>query len=360
MAAFREGTIAGAPSEGRRVIHAKVDVGGRVVDAVAYPGMCPALRDGDRVIVNTTGLELSLGTGGTAFVLWNLDGEAPEPNLDGHIVKLRYTPWQANVTSVEAPESPHHEVMVAATSLDGTPVVTCSLHSQIPAVAAGIKAARPDARVGYLMTDGAALPLAFSRLVAQLTEAGLVDATCTAGHAFGGDLEAVNVFSGLLALRHVAGCDHLVAGMGPGVVGTSTPLGHTALEQGQVMDAAGALGGRAIAALRISFADERPRHRGISHHSVSALTVATRDRATVAVPKLRPERSRAIEEQLRTSAICDRHDVVVEDGRPGVRLLLERNLNPSSMGRTMTDAPELWLAAAAAGAVATRPQPDDG
>ena len=45
--------------------------------------------------------------------------------------------------------------------------------------------------------------------------------------------------------------------MGPGVVGTGTLLGHTALEQGQILDAANALGGRSIVCLRISFADER-------------------------------------------------------------------------------------------------------
>lgn len=360
MAVFREGRIQGDPSEGRGMVHARVDLGDEVIDAVAYPHMCPALRAGDRVIVNTTGIELGLGTGGTGFILWAPDGTPPGPDLEGHIVKLRYTPWQTNVVAVEAPESPHHEVMLKATSLDGIPVVACSLHSQVPAVAAGIKAAAPGARVGYLMTDGAALPMAFSRLVEQMSETGLVDATCTSGHAFGGDLEAVNIFSGLLALRHAAGCDHIVAGMGPGVVGTSTALGHTALEQGQLLDAATALGGRAIAALRISFSDERRRHQGISHHSVTALTVAAREPATVVVPKLRPERSKAIQQQLQDSPICARHRVVIEDGRPGVRLLLERNLDPASMGRSMTDAPELWLAAAAAGTVATSPDPADG
>lgn len=353
MAAFREGRISGEPFDAHGSFRAKVEIQGRVVDAIGYPGMTPRPADGDRVIVNTTGIDLELGTGGVAFILWNLDRDPPEAGTEGHIVKLRYTPWQLNVVAAEAPESPYHDMLASATSLDGMPVVACSLHSQIPAAAAAIKAALPEARVGYLMTDGAALPIGFSDLVAAMARAGLIDATCTAGHAFGGDIESVNVFSGMLALRHAARCDLIVAGMGPGVVGTGTPLGHTALEQGQLLDATTALGGRAVAALRIAFDDERPRHRGISHHSRTALTVAARERATVAVPKLRPERSKIVEQQLRESSICDRHRIVVQDGRAGVRLLLERNVNPSSMGRRMTDAPELWLAAAAAGTAAT-------
>lgn len=353
MAAFREGKIAGTPTDSNGSIHARVDLGDRVIDALAYPGMSPRPREGDRVVVNTTGLELSLGTGGAGFILWNLDARPADPDLEGHVVKLRYTPWQMNVLAAEAPESPHHALLLRETSLDGTPVVSCSLHSQVPAVAAGIKAGRPAARVGYLMTDGAALPIAFSRLVGDMARAGLVDVTCTSGHAFGGDLESVTIFSGLLALRHAGRCDAIVTAMGPGVVGTGTPLGTTALEQGQLLDATTALGGRAIAALRISFDDGRERHTGISHHSRTALTIAARERATVVVPRLRPERSRALEEQLNGSAISARHEVVVADGRAGIRLLLERELNPTSMGRRMTDAPELWLAAAAAGAVAT-------
>ena len=57
------------------------------------------------------------------------------------------------------------------------------------------------------MTDAAALPLAFSRLVRELTAAELLDATITAGQAFGGDYECVTVASVLLAARWIAGAD---------------------------------------------------------------------------------------------------------------------------------------------------------
>jgi hypothetical protein len=352
MASFREGKIVSLEESTASIVRARVDIGSSVVAAVAHPEMIGALREGDRVIVNTTGLELDLGTGGTGFILWNLDGEPVEDSTTAHIMKLRYTPWQMNVMAVESPESPDHDAMVDARALNGTPVVACALHSQVPAAAAGLKVEVPDAKLGYLMTDGGALPLAFSRLVSTMQKEGLIDVTCTSGHAFGGDLESVNVFSGLVALHEVSGCDAVIVALGPGIVGTGTALGHTGLEQGQILDAATSLGGDAIAALRIGFDDERPRHRGISHHSISALTVAARERATVVVPKLAPPKAREIEEQLVGSPVCERHDVVIADGRPGVRSLLERDINPASMGRPMTESPDLFLAAAAAGAVA--------
>jgi hypothetical protein len=360
MAAFKEARVSQLRRGSTDLLEATVQIDEEEVDAVGFPTMLGPLQVGNRVVVNTTGIDLGLGTGGVAFILWNLDGPPPEPHLEGHIVKLRYTPWQMNVRAVEAPESESHEVLTAATSLEGAPVVACALHSQVPAAAAGVKAARPQARVGYLMTDGGALALSFSRLVRGSQEAGLLDSTCTVGHAFGGDLEAVNVFSGLLALKAVARCDVIVAGVGPGIVGTATPYGHTGMEVGQVLDASTALGGTSVAALRLSYDDERPRHSGLSHHSVSALTIAARERARVAVPKLDPQRSRALAKQLSDSGICDRHDVQTADGRTGVKLLRARDLDPASMGRRLSQAPELWLAAAAAGSVAADLLPGPG
>jgi len=101
------------------------------------------------------------------------------------------------------------------------PVVVADLHSALPAVLAGVLADRPDARVAYVMTDGGALPLAFSRTVAGLRSAGwLGGRTVTVGQAFGGDLECVNVHSGLLAARHVLEADIAVVAQGPGNLGT--------------------------------------------------------------------------------------------------------------------------------------------
>ena len=126
------------------------------------------------------------------------------------------------VSSVEEQGSPHHELLRDAGSVDGMPVVVADLHSALPAVLAGLFAARPACRAVYVMQDGGALPAWFSRTVAGLRDAGWLAATVTTGQSFGGDLEAVTVHSGLLAARHVAGADVAVVTQGPGNLGTGT------------------------------------------------------------------------------------------------------------------------------------------
>ncbi|MDQ3985686.1 MAG: DUF3866 family protein [Actinomycetota bacterium] len=349
MAFFKEGKVAEIIENTPTLIRVTVDVDDARRDAAGFPEMLGPIEVGDRVVVNMTGIDLDLGTGGVAFVLWNLDGPGPQPGRTGHIVKLRYTPWQMNVMAAEAPESEHHAALESAESIDSMPVVACGLHSQVAAVVAGIKAKRPDSVIGYLMTDAAALPLAWSRLIRQLTDAHLLEVTATAGHAFGGDLETVNVFSGLAVLRHVGRTDVTVVAPGPGVVGTDTPLGFSAIEQGQVLDAATALGGRAVACLRISFSDERERHRGISHHALTALKIGARETCTVVVPELPQEQASYVADQLRASGVWDRHEGVVVRGDEAIELLEDRGISPTSMGRSLRQVPELFVAAGAAG-----------
>jgi hypothetical protein len=352
MAAFRKGRVLEVVEVRADLVKTKVELESGTIEAIGWPSMLGPVGVGDRVVVNTTGIELDLGTGGVGFILWNLDGPDDIEPGPGHIVKMRYTPWQTEVQAADAPESRHHESLKDVRSIDGMPVVVCGLHSQVAGVAAGIKAAAPEARVGYLMTDGAALPLAWSDLVRHLREADLIDVTCTSGHAFGGDLEVVNIYSGLAALHTIGRADVVVVAMGPGVVGTDTVLGFTGIEQGPLLDAATALGGIAIACLRISFVDQRARHLGVSHHSLTALGLAARERCTVVMPELPEERLAGIETQLEDAGITRRHDVVVRDGGPGLRLLAARGLKPSSMGRTIDETPELFVAASAAGAEA--------
>lgn len=354
MASWRRGTVSEITARRTDLLTILVDVGDTTLRAVAFPHMVGEISEGDEVVLNTTGIDLRLGTGDVAFVLWNLTNpDLPEPG-EGHIVKLRYTPWQTEVLAAEAPESPHHEALREVTSIDGIPVVVCGLHSQVATAAAGIKDVNPDARVGYLMTDGAALPLAWSHLTRSLKEAGLVDVTVTSGHAFGGDLEAVNVFSALAALGVAGQADAIVVAMGPGVVGTDTSLGFSAMEQGPNLDAAGALGGHAIACLRISFVDERPRHYGLSHHCVTALQVGAQSRCIIALPELPPDRAGVVADQLERSGLARRHEIAEADGAGALRLATEQGIALASMGRVLEDDPALWLAGGAAGAVAGR------
>src|SRR6476646_7772357 len=54
---------------------------------------------GDRVIVNTTAVELGLGTGGWHVVHWNLERSEWHQAGGGHVLKARYTSLQTDVGS---------------------------------------------------------------------------------------------------------------------------------------------------------------------------------------------------------------------------------------------------------------------
>ncbi len=302
---------------------------------------------GDDVVLNTTAVELGLGSGGWHVVHWNLSRREWRSPGPGQTMKLRYTSLQADVGSAE---ELHAGAVAESDDLDGVAVVVCGLHSQLPCVAAAVKHARPGLRLGYVMTDGGTLPLAASDLVAATGAAGLVDATVTAGHAFGGDHEALNVASALVVARKVARADVIVVAMGPGSAGTATRLGFTALEVAPALDAAEALGGRPIAAVRFSLADPRLRHQGVSHHTRTALALLTRARATIGVPQ-GPFEAR-LRGDLNASGVADRHRLVsVPD--PGVpRLLAEHGLRVTSMGRGPDDDPGFYAVAGAAGTAA--------
>ena len=112
---------------------------GSVREAISYPQYCGQVKLCDKVLLNCLAVEMKLGTGGYDFVLCVLNESNSEGIPPGHIFKQRYTPNQFPVLSVESLESPHHEMLKLFESLEGLPVVCCELHSQIPAVIAGIR-----------------------------------------------------------------------------------------------------------------------------------------------------------------------------------------------------------------------------
>jgi hypothetical protein len=269
-------------------------------------------------------------------------------------MKLRYTPHQVAVLAAEEEGSPHRSTMERASDLDGLPVVWVPLHSMVGPVVAGARAAGAT-RVAYVMTDGAALPAGISRLTASLRNAGLLTSVISSGQAFGGDLEAVSVFSGLLAARHVDGAEVVVVGDGPGNAGTGTAWGASDVESAMALNAVAILGGRPVAALRISFADPRERHRGVSHHSITALAKVAIVPVHVAVPVLEDDvRREVVWDALRQARLEERHQLVETTGRPALDLLAEQAIEAESMGRKVVDDPDFFLAAGAAGVLAGR------
>jgi hypothetical protein len=325
---------------------------------VCYPALVGQCSAGERVLLNTTAVDLALGTGGLHFVVARagLPGTSPkgvqfEAPSGGHVMKVRYTPLQRDVVCAEAQEGERHADLEFADDVGGMPVVCCGLHSQVPLVAAALKAESPDARIAYVMTDGAALPMALSELVPSCVGSGLIDTTLTCGQAFGGAIEAVTLHSGLLVARIVARADVAIVAIGPGMVGTGTVFGHGGVAQGEAVNAASVVGGRPIAVLRLSFADSRLRHHGVSHHSVSALGRVALARAIVAVPSLPPEQAAVLEGALADAHVWDRHARVDVEARP---LPDMRGVRVRTMGRGPSDDPAFFAAAAAAGTVASR------
>jgi Protein of unknown function (DUF3866) len=348
MPSYRTGEVVKLLEARRGLQRVEVDLGQGPERAYALPQLTGPVELGDRVVVNTTAVELGLGTGGWHVVHWNLERDHWSEAGPGHIIKGRYTSIQSDVGSAEE----HLEALAEVESIDGMPVVVAALHSQLPAVAAAFRAARPHGRLAYVMTDGAGLPMALSDLVATLCVTGLVDATITCGHAFGGDYEAVSIYSALAVARHVAGADAAVVVMGPGIVGTNTRLGFSGMEVGPILDAAHALGGVAIACLRVSFADGRDRHVGLSHHSATALRLATRERVLVAVPQLPAEQAVRLRDDLVAAGIDRRHDLCDVAAPEVLELFARFGLAITSMGRPAAADPALFQAAAAAGTLA--------
>ncbi len=320
---------------------------GGVAKAVAYPELTGEVREGDTVLLNVVAVQLGLGTGGYHFVVANLTRPECDAVQRGHIMKLRYTPMQVNVSTAEEEGNPLRDVILKTKSLDTLTVILCPLHSFLAPAAAGIKAVKPNAKVAYVMTDSAALPLAFSNLVPQLKAADLLDLTVTCGQAFGGDLECVNAYTALLCAKALE-ADAVIVASGPGHLGTATPLGFSGVEMGWLIDAVNDLDGKVVFAPRLSFSDPRPRHRGISHHTVTVLTHLCHTKATVVFPRLDEKREAMLREQLQASGIEGRHEIVWHEGEAAIALLRRMGIELESMGRKFDDDPALFLAPAAA------------
>ncbi len=316
------------------------------VRALAYPELVGEPVAGDRVLLNVGALTMGLGTGGYAFVVALPDRLPEDPTGPGHVVKARYTPLQTIVLAADEDDSPHRAALEAADDIGNMPVVIADLHSALPAILAGIWADAPEAKVAYVMTDGGALPAWFSRSLSELSDR--LAGTVTAGQAFGGELEATNVHTGLLAARHALHADVAIVAQGPGNLGTGTPWGFSGVEVGEAVNAVAALGGRPVGSLRISDADPRPRHRGVSHHSLTAYGRVALAAAELVVPvPLEPSLAAEVDAALAPLAARHRLVRVPTDGLYDALTKLPVRL--STMGRGLDADTAYFLAAAAAG-----------
>jgi Protein of unknown function (DUF3866) len=222
---------------------------------VVYAELTGAVEEGDEVLVNVQARELELGSGGFDVVYANLTrglGLAAAPGA--HVMALPYTPGQWAVRHAE-------EDATLPESLGGLPVVLCPVHSQVAPAWAALR----GRAVAYVQVQGGALPVELSATVAALHLATRISvAPC-----FGGDARCVSVASALLLAATRA--EVAICALGPGIVGTGTRFGHGAVSLAEAANVALALGGRPILAARVSDADPRGRHRGVSHHTRAVL-----------------------------------------------------------------------------------------
>jgi hypothetical protein len=243
--------------------------------AIADVALVGRAEVGDEVIVNTEALDLGLGSGGFDVVHVNLTrGLQAEDTAGANVIKLNYTSLQHAVRPVE--DGPLQLPIER-------PVAVLALHGQLAAVAWAFAQAAPKLRLGYVQTEGGALPGGHSRTVLALREQGLLAGHLTAGAAFGGEAEAITTVGALHHGLRSLGWDAVVCGPGPGIVGSSSSLGHGGMVALDSAHVALALGCPTLLVARMSSADDRARHRGISHHTLTVLDLLLAP-VTVALP----------------------------------------------------------------------------
>ncbi len=243
-----------------------IEVDGERRPAWADEGLIGELQAGDEVIVNTESLDLGLGSGGFDVVHANLTRGLEGGGAEGaHVMKLNYTSLQHPVEPVELPGGE-----LAASETSEMPVLVIPLHGHLAPAAWATSEAAPGSKVGYVQSGGGALPGSMSRDVAALRERGLLCGHITAGPAYGGELEALSV-AGALDAAAGLGWDAAIAGPGPGIIGSDSRYGHGGMVALDNAHASLALGLPTLLSPRCSEADERPRHRGLSHHTETVL-----------------------------------------------------------------------------------------
>jgi hypothetical protein len=313
-----------------------VEVDGERRAAWADTSLLGEMREGDEVVVNVAALDLGLGSGGFDVVHVNLTRglEGGEEGSE-HVMKLNYTSLQHPVDPVERP-------LESGAVESSTPVLVLPLHGHLAPAAWAAGEASPGIRLGYVQTGGGALPGSFSRDAAELLERGLLCDHITAAPAYGGRGEAISVAGALDAAASGLGWDAVLAGPGPGIIGSETRLGHGGLAVLDTAHAALALGMPTLLSPRLSSADERPRHRGVSHHTLTVMELLL-GAVEVPVPAGEAESIAVLAE-----ACGGRHRL--REAAVDIGGYAASGLPARTMGRGIADDPLFFAAALAAGA----------
>jgi hypothetical protein len=251
-----------------------IELDGRSRPAVGDVALVGLARTGDELIVNVQALDLSLGSGGFDIVHVNLTRGLQAAGDAANVIKLNFTSLQHVVEPVDDER---------LTLPVGRPVAALALHGQLAPVAWAFARAGRRRKLGFVQTEGGALPGGHSRTVRALRQRGLLAGHLTAGAAFGGEAEAITLAGALHHGLGTLGWDAAVCGPGPGIVGSNSPLGHGGMSALDCAHTALALGCPTLLVARMSSGDERARHRGLSHHTLTVLDLLL-EPVTVALP----------------------------------------------------------------------------
>lgn len=326
-----------------------VEVDGERRPAWADSVMLGEMREGDEVVVNTAALDLELGSGGFDVVHVNLTrGLAGEAPRDEHVMKLNYTSLQHPVLPAER-RCNAFRLSRDRKTLHRAPVLVIPLHGHLAPAAWAATRVAPELDVGFIQTGGGALPGSLSRDVAELRERGLLCGHVTAGPAYGGEREAISVVGAIDAAVDGLGWDAVIAGPGPGIIGSETRLGSGGIAALDNAHAALALGLPALLSPRLSSADPRERHKPVSHHTLTVLEMLL---ASVQIP-LPSGNSAATEILSRAVAGPSRSEEApvhrLREAPADVAGYEASGLPARTMGRTIAEDPLFFAAALASG-----------
>jgi hypothetical protein len=314
-----------------------VEIDGERRAAWADTALLGEMREGDEVVVNVAALDLGLGSGGFDVVHVNLTRGLQEGGGEGeHVMKLNYSSLQHAVEPVERPfgEAGRGRAM---------PVLVLPLHGYLAPAAWAAAQAAPGLKVGYVQTAGGALPGSIGRDVAQLRELGLLCGHVTAAPTYGGEHEAISVAGALDAAASRLGWDAAIAGPGPGIIGSETLLGHGGMAALDSAHAALALGLPTLLSPRLSAADPRDRHRGVSHHTLTVMQMLL---GAVEIPI--PSGNPVVTARLAEAAAW-RHKL--QEAPADLAGYAASGLPARTMGRGIEEDPLFFAAALAAGQV---------
>jgi hypothetical protein len=339
---LRRGHVVSVERVDGRVARAVVELEGGADPraAVSYRGLTGPLEVGDDVVLNVESRDLELGSGGFDVVCVNLSrGLAAEVDPATHVMKLNYTPIQHAV-------SPLEEGLESTPNVLGAPVGVLALHGQLAPAAFALSQRAPEMQVGYVQTVGGALPGQLSDTTAELLERRLLSDHVTVAPCFGGPREAITLEGALQAAFERLGWDAALVGPGPGILGSASALGHGGLAALASAHSALALGCGVVLAPRLSSAERRSRHRGLSHHTQTVLRLLLAPVEVTVPGGIANEARHALQEAVHAGG----HQALAVEIEDLEQPYLESGLTATTMGRHFEEDRDFMRSGLAGGA----------